>query len=179
MSARARVPFRWVDVDGRAIRELTAPIRFLIPRAEGAAFVQPEPGETGNLFGIRVAVTRNPAGGYAVHIAAGFRWDGASGPTVDTASAERGALVHDALYHLLRVHDRFRNDRRAWARARKVADRVFRGLLIAAGMLRVRRSIWWAAVRLFGRKAARAAHALDAHNQTAAVELMEWRRSIG
>jgi len=32
----------------------------------------------------------------------GFLWDGPSGPTVDTDSFMRGALVHDALYRLMR-----------------------------------------------------------------------------
>lgn len=33
----------------------------------------------------------------------GFPWDGASGPTFDTASSMRGSLVHDALYKLMRL----------------------------------------------------------------------------
>jgi len=32
----------------------------------------------------------------------GYCWDGASGPTLDTASTMRASLVHDALYQLLR-----------------------------------------------------------------------------
>ncbi len=32
----------------------------------------------------------------------GYAWDGASGPTIDTANTIRGSLVHDALYELMR-----------------------------------------------------------------------------
>jgi hypothetical protein len=32
----------------------------------------------------------------------GYCWDGPSGPTIDTKNFHRGALVHDALYQLLR-----------------------------------------------------------------------------
>ena len=32
----------------------------------------------------------------------GYAWDGPSGPTFDTPSFMRGALVHDALYQLMR-----------------------------------------------------------------------------
>jgi len=33
----------------------------------------------------------------------GYAWDGASGPTFDTSSSMRGALVHDAGYQLMRL----------------------------------------------------------------------------
>ena len=32
-----------------------------------------------------------------------YPWDGASGPTLDTDSTFRGSLVHDLLYHLMRL----------------------------------------------------------------------------
>jgi len=35
-------------------------------------------------------------------ICQGYAWDGASGPTIDTKSSMRAALVHDALDQLLR-----------------------------------------------------------------------------
>ncbi len=34
-----------------------------------------------------------------------YAWDGPSGPTVDTVNFMRGALVHDALYQLMRDAD--------------------------------------------------------------------------
>ena len=33
----------------------------------------------------------------------GYAWDGPSGPTIDTKSAMRGSLVHDAGYQILRL----------------------------------------------------------------------------
>jgi len=36
-------------------------------------------------------------------IQAGYCWDGASGPTMDTISTRRAALAHDALYQLIRL----------------------------------------------------------------------------
>ena len=42
----------------------------------------------------------NPLG--LLKIKAGYAWDGASGPTLDTPSSMRGSLVHDALYQLIR-----------------------------------------------------------------------------
>jgi hypothetical protein len=35
-------------------------------------------------------------------VRSGYAWDGASGPTIDTKSAMRGPLAHDALYQLMR-----------------------------------------------------------------------------
>lgn len=35
-------------------------------------------------------------------VAAGYAWDGPSGPTIDTKNFLRGSLVHDALYQLMR-----------------------------------------------------------------------------
>lgn len=32
----------------------------------------------------------------------GYRWDGASGPTIDTESTMRASCVHDALYQMIR-----------------------------------------------------------------------------
>lgn len=38
----------------------------------------------------------------SLYIADGYAWDGASGPAIDTKTIMRGALVHDALYQLMR-----------------------------------------------------------------------------
>ena len=40
-----------------------------------------------------------------LRIQKGYAWDGPSGPTIDTANFMRGALVHDALYQLMRSED--------------------------------------------------------------------------
>lgn len=37
-----------------------------------------------------------------LRIKTGYAWDGPSGPTIDTLNFMRGALVHDALYQLMR-----------------------------------------------------------------------------
>lgn len=54
-------------------------------------------------------------------IYAGFEWDGASGPALDTESILYAALVHDALYRLL--------ENGLSMRARVGADREFRKLI--------------------------------------------------
>lgn len=77
----------------------------------------------------------------------GYAWDGASGPTRDTASAIRGSLVHDALYQLMRMKVlplAFRDE----------ADDHFYDILRADGMNRVRAWYWWRAVRRFAKKGA-------------------------
>ena len=43
------------------------------------------------------------AGGSLLVIKDGYAWDGASGPTVDTPATMYPALVHDALYQLMRL----------------------------------------------------------------------------
>ena len=81
-------------------------------------------------------------------IAAGYAWDGPSGPTIDTLTFMRGSLVHDALYQLMREkyldHDSYR----------KAADRVLQKICIEDGMSRLR--AWWVyhGVRLFADPAA-------------------------
>ena len=67
-------------------------------------------------------------------INAGYAWDGASGPTVDTKSFMRGSLVHDALYQLMRegLIDL------SW---RNAADQELRRLCVEDGMSCMR--AWW------------------------------------
>ncbi len=85
------------------------------------------------------------AGGL-LSIKKGYAWDGPSGPTFDTKNFMRGALVHDALYQLMREcpelypRDKFREP----------ADDLLRELCIQDGMSKMR--AWWVhlAVRKFG-----------------------------
>ena len=35
-------------------------------------------------------------------IKSGYRWDGASGPTIDTISTMRASAIHDAIYQMIR-----------------------------------------------------------------------------
>lgn len=78
----------------------------------------------------------------------GYAWDGASGPTVDTKNSMTGALVHDALYQLMRLKlldattDRVK------------ADREFYRLLRENGMSWLRAKAWYISVRLFAKKSA-------------------------
>lgn len=85
-------------------------------------------------------------------ISKGYAWDGPSGPTVDTRNFMRGALVHDALYQLMREGAL---DRHA---CRKTADEIMRRICREDGMSWLRS--WWVylAVRCFGDPAADPAH---------------------
>lgn len=61
----------------------------------------------------------------------GYAWDGPSGPTIDTKNFMRGALVHDALYQLLREGylpqaERF------------IADGILRQICLEDGMSKLR-----------------------------------------
>lgn len=73
----------------------------------------------------------------------GYRWDGASGPAIDTETFMRGSLVHDALYQLIR-EGFLPLDDRAWA------DLELRVICLEDGMWPVR--AWWVyhAVDIFG-----------------------------
>ena len=90
-------------------------------------------------------ITLDPQG--ALRIAKGYAWDGPSGPTIDTANFMRGALVHDALYQLMRegLLDHSLH--------REAADRILQSLCREDGMSALR--AWWVyqGVRLFGKPA--------------------------
>jgi hypothetical protein len=80
-------------------------------------------------------------------IRAGYAWDGASGPTIDTSDSMRGSLVHDALYQLMR-------ERLIGQEWREHADDLLRTILLEDGMLHMRAQLWHTAVRLAGGPAA-------------------------
>lgn len=77
-------------------------------------------------------------------ICAGYAWDGASGPTLDTPASMRPSLVHDALYQLMRL--RLLNHKVY----RASADALFYRQLIEDGMLEFRAKYWYAGVSTFG-----------------------------
>lgn len=79
---------------------------------------------------------------------AGYAWDGASGPTIDTRSTMRGSLAHDVLYQAMR-------DGSLPQECRQVADRILRDLCEQDGMTWVRANIWERAVRWFAGGAAK------------------------
>lgn len=74
----------------------------------------------------------------------GYAWDGASG-ALDTKSTDRGSLVHDALYQLMRLNlvDR---------RFKPAADNLYRQLCIEDGMWKIRAAWHIEALRLFGQE---------------------------
>ena len=96
----------------------------------------PRPGAAGNRF-----VGMSPDG--LLTIAAGYAWDGASGPAINTRSILRGSLVHDALYQLIRIGV-------LGTEHRESADALLRETCLADGMWPAR--AWWVhqAVRAFG-----------------------------
>lgn len=93
-----------------------------------------------------------PGGNRFVHITlggqliirAGYAWDGASGPAIDTLTFMRGSLVHDALYQLMRIGVLSKDDHR------RASDQILREIVLEDGMWKVR--AWWVyqAVRVFG-----------------------------
>ena len=78
----------------------------------------------------------------------GYAWDGPSGPTLDTKDSMRGALVHDALYQLMR------NDKLKSRTHRKAADQEFKDICKADGVSNLRASLYYKALRKFGKPAA-------------------------
>ena len=81
-------------------------------------------------------------------IRSGYAWDGASGPTVDTTATMYPALVHDALYQLIRLGV-------LPVARREAVDKLFRQLLKKDGMTFFRRWYFYQAVRWFGASSAR------------------------
>lgn len=80
-------------------------------------------------------------------VKAGYAWDGASGPALDTPSAIRGSLIHDALYQLMREGFLPQS-------CREIADRILVEVCRMDGMDPLRAAGWYAAVREFGRPSA-------------------------
>ncbi len=80
----------------------------------------------------------------------GYAWDGPSGPTIDTKDFMRGALVHDALYQLMREAGLEPEI------YRPIADRTMRYMCRQDGMGWFRAWYTYHAVRIFGDKSARA-----------------------
>lgn len=94
----------------------------------------------------RLLAEQDNAGRLTVH--AGYAWDGASGPTIDTPSTIRGSLAHDVYYQALRAG-------LLQPEMRAVADSVLRELCAQDGMWFWRAAAWWAAVRKFAASSAR------------------------
>ena len=72
-----------------------------------------------------------------------YAWDGPSGPTIDTKTFMRGALIHDALYQLIR--------RGYLPKAfRKQADLILKDICLEDGMSKFRAWYVYNSVRMFG-----------------------------
>lgn len=81
--------------------------------------------------------------GGVITIRAGYAWDGASGPTIDTKNSMRASLLHDALYQCIRCG--------LLPREYKAhADQLLYNVLIQDGMLKARAWLWKRAVMRFG-----------------------------
>ncbi len=84
-----------------------------------------------------------------LNIDAGYSWDGPSGPTFDTHTFMRGALIHDALYQLMR-------HKLIDIKHRKAIDDLLIVHCKEDGMSKVRRGWVYAAIRTFGKNSAKA-----------------------
>ena len=78
----------------------------------------------------------------------GYAWDGPSGPVKDTEENMRASLVHDALYQLMR------NKELSSRTHRRAADQLFKDLCKADGVSNFRASVYYKALRKFGKPAA-------------------------
>lgn len=72
-----------------------------------------------------------------------YAWDGPSGPTMDTKTAMRGSLIHDALYQLIRLELL----PPSW---RAEADRTYLHVCKEDGMWTLRTKYHFGALRVFG-----------------------------
>jgi len=78
----------------------------------------------------------------------GYAWDGPSGPVIDTEENMRASLVHDALYQLMR------NKELSARTHRKAADQLFKDMCKQDGVSSFRASVYYKALRKFGKPAA-------------------------
>ena len=79
----------------------------------------------------------------------GYRWDGPSGPTIDTASFMRSSAVHDCFFQALRmalIEDELREN------FFLVANDDLERISVEDGMLKTRAAIVRASVSKFGKK---------------------------
>ena len=77
-----------------------------------------------------------------------YAWDGPSGPVIDTEENMRASLVHDALYQLIR------NKELSTRTHRRAADKLFRDMCKKDGVSNLRASIYYKALRKYGKPAA-------------------------
>ena len=78
----------------------------------------------------------------------GYAWDGPSGPTIDTPDSMRAALIHDALYQLMRLG-------LLDISYRPQVDDLLHEICVEDGMVHIRAELWEEAVSHFAAAAAR------------------------
>jgi len=81
----------------------------------------------------------------------GYRWDGASGPTLDDETNLRASLFHDIGYQSMSEQPAI--SKLSWWRKYRIRvtwDKMFRSILKADGMPFVRRFFWYWSVRGVG-----------------------------
>ena len=101
-------------------------------------------------------------------IQAGYKWNGPSGPAIDTKNFMRGSLIHDAIYQLLRMQKlpsvyqiRVLNEQGELVdtikqhNTRKYADELLRDLCREDGMSWLRSRWVYRAVRMFAARSAK------------------------
>ena len=82
------------------------------------------------------------------HIWAGYAWNGASGPTIDTLTSMIGSLVHDLGYQLIRLG-------LIDPKYKPYLDRRLVVICIEDGMLKIRAKLWGKTVKRFGNSSCR------------------------
>lgn len=82
--------------------------------------------------------TLNMNGDLVIH--RGYAWDGASGPTFDTASSMRASLVHDVFCQVMR------DKRLSYEKWQNKVNDLFEKMCIEDGMWAWRAKLWHAAV---------------------------------
>jgi hypothetical protein len=123
------ISFQVITVDGGSWYELTAPLVCL------------ETGIIGHWYKNAV-IHLEPDG--CLTLSTGFRWDGRSGPAIDTANTLRSSAIHDALYELI-ILDAIPK------RKRRAADVLMRKIDAEDGVGPFRRWYSHVGLRLFGR----------------------------
>ena len=78
-------------------------------------------------------------------VRSGYAFDGPSGPTIDTKSFMRGALVHDVLYQILR-HGGLPKS------YKDLCDRMLQRICVEDGMFKLRAWYVYQGVKMFGYK---------------------------
>lgn len=81
-----------------------------------------------------------------VNVKAGYVWDGASGPTIDTPSSIPASCGHDIGYKAIRLG--YLDE----VTAKPLIDRWFYERLLKDGMWDYRAFAWWRAVQQFGNR---------------------------